>query len=133
VTKYLTVFHISQTEETSERSQSRQESTAHGLTVARTVTELSGGNWAGRYRVYADKLQPKIDHATRPMSQNPTPKRNREYQSRLWEGRNMARTQKALRAIADAMDAGTLPVELAGVIKKDGSGISSLVHKGMDG
>jgi predicted RNA methylase len=86
---------------------------------------------SARFRTWADALQPKIDHAGREMTQNPTPKRNREYQSRMHDCRNMERTQKALRSLADAHDAGTIPTELAGLETRDE--ISAMVRKSTTG
>lgn len=75
----------------------------------------------------ADRLQDAIDHARRPMTQNPTPKRNREYQGRLHDAGNLERTQQALRALASAHRAGSVPPILAGLKSK--SEIAQLVHK----
>ena len=85
---------------------------------------------AVRFRAWADALQPKIDHAGRPMTQNPTPKRNREYQSRMHDCRNFERLQKALQALADAHETGTLPPELARLTKRDE--IAAMVKKYID-
>lgn len=82
-------------------------------------------------RAAADRFQKTIDEKRRPMTQNPTPKRMREYNSRLHDADNMERTQRALRAMADAVEAGTLPPELAGLrYVKD---VATLVHKGLKG
>lgn len=67
---------------------------------------------AERLRKLAEGMTDKIEHARRPMTQNLTPKRQREYQSRLIDGNQMERTQKALLALADAWDAGTVPASL---------------------
>ena len=91
----------------------------------------SANNLAARFLNWADALQPKIDHAGRPMSQNPTPKRNREYQSRMHDCRNMERTQKALRALADAHETGSVPAELANLKTRDE--IGNLVRKSTTG
>ena len=85
---------------------------------------------AQRFRTWADALQPKIDHAGRPMTLNSTPKRNKEYQSRLHDCRNLERTQRALLALADAHENGTILPELAGFTKKNE--IERMVHKGID-
>ena len=84
-----------------------------------------------RFRQWADALDEKIAYANRPLTQNPTPKRNREYQSRLIEARNLERLQKALRTLADAHEAGTVPKVLAALKTKDE--IGRLVHKITDG
>jgi phospholipid N-methyltransferase len=86
---------------------------------------------APRFRTWANALQPKIDHAGRPMSQNPTPKRNREYQSRIHDCRNMERLQKALQVLADAHEARTVPTELAGLKTRDE--IGTMVRKSTTG
>ena len=86
---------------------------------------------AERFRKWADAMQPKIDHAGRSMTQNPTPKRNREYQSRMHDCRNMERTQKALRALADMHDAATVPESLADLKTRDE--IGAMVRKSTTG
>jgi hypothetical protein len=87
------------------------------MPAVRTATSASA-KLITRFRQWADALQPKIEHAGRPMTQNPTPKRQREYQSRMHDCRNLERTQRALRALADAHEAGTVPPELAALAKK---------------
>lgn len=84
-----------------------------------------------KLRAAADALQKQIDHLGRPMTQNPTPKRNKEYQSRLHDCRNLERLQRALRALADGHEAGTLPAELKELKAREE--IRRLVHKGLDG
>ena len=84
-----------------------------------------------RFRTWADALQPKIDNLGRPLTQNPTPKRNREYQSRLHDCRNMERLQKALRALADAHENGTIPESLSTLKTKDE--IGGMVRKSITG
>lgn len=86
---------------------------------------------AAKFRTWADGLQTSIDHLGRPMTQNPTPKRNKEYQSRLHDCRNAERLQRALRALADRHEAGTVPAGLA--ILKTRDDIRTLVRKGLDG
>jgi hypothetical protein len=84
---------------------------------------------AERFRRLADGLQKQIDHGRRTLTQNPTPRRLRQYQSRLWEADNLERTQRALRALAGALEAATLPGILADVQgRKD---VASLVYKGL--
>jgi phospholipid N-methyltransferase len=75
----------------------------------------------------ANTLTAQIENKMRPMTQNPTPKRNREYASRLWEGGNLQRLQKLLLAMADRIDNDTLPAELAGITKR--SDLAKLVYK----
>ena len=53
---------------------------------------------ADRLLALADSMQKEIDHGRRPMTQNPTPKRMREYNSRMHDANNAERTQRALRA-----------------------------------
>lgn len=91
-----------------------------------TVDKLSE-----RFRQWAEALQPKIDHLGRPLGQNPTPKRNREYQSRLHDCRNMERLQKALLALADARDNERLPISL--VLLKTKDDIGRMVRKSTTG
>lgn len=82
-------------------------------------------------RKMADGLQKQIDHARRPMTQNPTPKRMREYRSRLHDGGNIERVQRAMRALADAHDAGTIAPSLAAIRSRDE--IHRLVYRGLSG
>src|ERR1019366_7614512 len=93
--------------------------------------QVAGGNTvADRLRTVADRMDAQIDNARREMTQNPTPKRMAEYRSRIIEADEMERTQKAMRALADAHEAGTVPQELAALRSKDE--IGRLVHKGLD-
>jgi predicted RNA methylase len=95
------------------------------------VQQTSGdAKIADRFRRWAEALQPKIDHAGRSMTQNPTPKRNQEYQSRMHDCRNMERTQKALRVLADEHEAGTVPGSLAGLKTRDE--VAAMVKKYID-
>ena len=86
---------------------------------------------AERFLKWADALQPKIDHAGRSTTQNPTPKRNREYQGRMHDCRNLERTQKALRALADAHQSGSVPESLASLKTRDE--IAGMVYKSTTG
>lgn len=124
---FTTVFHVSQTEPTGENS---QRETPRQASQPRSERPASQDGLADRFRAMASTLTPQIANLTRPMTQNPTPKRNREYQSRLWEGRNASRLQRALIAMADAHDAGTVPADLAQLRTK--GEIAGLVHKGLD-
>ena len=85
---------------------------------------------ADQFRRMADALQEKIEYLSRPLSHNPTPKRNREYQSRLHTARNFERTQRALRALADGHEAGILFPHLAALKTKEE--IARLVQKYSD-
>jgi protein-L-isoaspartate O-methyltransferase len=86
---------------------------------------------AEKMRTLADGMQTAIEHARRPLSQNPTPKRNAEYYSRLHDAANMERTQRAMQAIADAAEVGALPDILAPFKTK--AAIAPLVYKGLKG
>lgn len=70
-----------------------------------------------RLRGLADGLQRDIDHKLGDRLTN-TPKRQREAASARMEGHRLQRTQAALRALADAHDAGTIPAELANICTK---------------
>lgn len=95
------------------------------------VKSYADAQLVNRFRNWADAMQPKIDHAFRDMTQNPTPKRNREYQSRRHDGRNMERMQKALRVLADLHADESVPESLAGLRTRDE--IGKLVRKYIDG
>ena len=73
---------------------------------------------AARLRTLADGMTAGIEQQRRPMTQNPTPKRMREYNSRRLDGDNAERCQRALYALADAHDAGTVPPILASLKSK---------------
>jgi hypothetical protein len=75
---------------------------------------------AARLRKMADRLTSQIEDKRRPLTQNPTPKRMRDYASRVHDGNNLERTQKALYALADLHERGQVPSELEGIkTKKD--------------
>jgi hypothetical protein len=96
-----------------------------------SASNLANPKLAARFRGWADTLESQIEHAGRPMSQNPPPKRNREYQSRLHDARNMERAQKAFRVLADAHEDGSIPESLATLKTKDE--IRLMVYKGVSG
>jgi len=73
---------------------------------------------ANRFRVLAHGLKKQADELSRDMTQNPTPKRMREYGQRRTESHVLYRAQKAFEAMADAREAGTLPPELESVSTK---------------
>lgn len=73
---------------------------------------------ADKLRKWADGLQREIDNALRPMTQNHTPKRGREYLKRLHAGHDLQRAQRAMRALADLADADRVPAILADVNTK---------------
>lgn len=85
---------------------------------------------AEKFRKLAEGLSATIDDKRRPMTQNPTPKRMKEYQSRIIEGDNLERGQRALLALADAHDDGTVPEVLLNVRTKDE--VLRLVRHGID-
>jgi GGDEF domain-containing protein/phospholipid N-methyltransferase len=90
-----------------------------------------GARIAARFRLTADSMEKQIDERQRSMTQNPTPKRMREYRSRLHDGENMKRVQKAMRALAAAHESGTVPKGLENLRTKDD--IYRLVYKGVEG
>ena len=74
---------------------------------------------AAKLRKLADALPEKIENLRRPLSQNSTPKRQREYTSRVLDGDNLERGRLALLALAVAWDAGTVPEILRGLKAKN--------------
>jgi len=82
---------------------------------------------AARFRTWAEALTLKIEDKMRPMSQAFTPKRGREYQARVIDGRNLERLQKALRALAYSHSNGTISSPLASLRTKEE--ISAMVRK----
>jgi len=75
---------------------------------------------AARFRIWAEKMQAQIDDKRRPMTQNPTPKRLKEYNRRLHDANNLERGQRALLTLADLHEAGNVPDCLAELrYKKD--------------
>jgi protein-L-isoaspartate O-methyltransferase len=87
-------------------------------------------NPASKFRKMADGLPAKIEHLRRPMTQNSTPKRQREYASRCIDGDNLERCRLALLALADAWDADAVPPELVSVTTKDE--VAKLVRHGIN-
>ncbi|MGB7735881.1 MAG: hypothetical protein WBL72_19550, partial [Thermoguttaceae bacterium] len=75
----------------------------------------------------AATLQRQIERERRPMTQNATPKRLREYHSRLHDAANLERTRSAMLALAACHRNGGAPKLLAGLRSKDE--IARLVHK----
>ena len=71
-----------------------------------------------KLRALADRMTAEIQERRRPMTQNATQKRLREYYSRLFDADQLESGQKGLYAMADAHDAGTLPLELVAVKTK---------------
>ncbi len=83
-----------------------------------------------KFRAAAERLVLKIEHERRPMTQNLTPKRNKQYRHRLWEADNLERARLALLALADAIEQGDCPPELAHLATP--AQVAPLVHKGLD-
>lgn len=73
---------------------------------------------AARLRALADGMQKDIDDALRPLSQNWTHKRGQQHASRVHQGHDLQRAQRALRALATHHDAGTCPAILRDVRTK---------------
>ena len=73
---------------------------------------------ATKLRKLADRLQGQIDNKSRPMTQNPTPKRNRDYSMRYHDAANLERGQKALYALAELHEQGAVPPCLVGLKTK---------------
>lgn len=71
-----------------------------------------------KFRTLADRLTAEIEQKRRPMSQNPTHKLLREYHSRLYDADQLESGQRGLYALADAHDAGTLPLALVDIKSK---------------
>lgn len=83
----------------------------------RGTSSSSGAATAERLRGLADAMQAAIDDKFRDRLTN-TPKRQREADSARMEGVRLQRTQQALRALAAAHEAGTVPPELRGITSK---------------
>ena len=62
-----------------------------------------------KFRRLAEGMAEHIADKRRPMTQNPTHKRLREYHSRLFDADQLESVQKGLFALANAHDNGTLP------------------------
>ena len=73
---------------------------------------------ATKLRELADKLQKDIDDKTRPLSQNWTAKRGREFSGRCHDGENLRRAQQALRVLAEAHEYGACPKILTSIRTK---------------
>jgi predicted RNA methylase len=72
--------------------------------TARTGFDDANRNQAAKFRAMADSMQKTIDHQSRPMTQNPTAKRLREYAHRMHTAGNLENTRDALRALADVLE-----------------------------
>lgn len=71
-----------------------------------------------KFRTMAQRLETEIAEKRRPMSQNPTHKRLREYHSRLYDADQLESGLKGLLALADGHDTGTLPMQLVAIKTK---------------
>lgn len=71
-----------------------------------------------KFRTLAERLATEIAEKRRPMSQNPTHKRLREYHSRLFDADQLESGLKGLQALADGHDTGDLPQALIAVKTK---------------
>lgn len=74
-----------------------------------TTKKVNPAAIAEKFRKLADGMQNTIDANRAPMTQNPTPKRMKEYMSRKSDGDNLERGQRALRALADAWERDEVP------------------------
>jgi len=79
-----------------------------------------------KFRRQAEALEGQIEYKRRPMTQNATPKRLREYYQRLHDAEDMDRVRRALLALAARIEMGTLPTELEHLDTK--AQIAPLVH-----
>lgn len=75
-----------------------------------------------KLRELADSMDSAIEDKLRDSTQNWTPKRGVQEASRKHEGRNLQAAQVALRALADAHEAGTCPPLLADITTKKEAG-----------
>lgn len=82
-----------------------------------------------KFRALADAMQSDIDSRFADRLEN-TSKRQRQAAEARNDGWHMTRTQAALRALADAHDAGTVPPELAGIRTK--KQVSELMRNRME-
>lgn len=78
----------------------------------RNAELMSRTGTAARLEELADGMEKTIGERLRPMTQNWTRKRGREYASRVHEGENLKRCQEALRVLAQHWRAGTVPAGL---------------------
>lgn len=85
---------------------------------------------ARRLRKLAEGLVKQVEDKRRPMTQNATPKRMREYNSRVIDGDNLERGRLALLALADAWDRGDAPDILRSLRTK--ADLVPLVRHGID-
>jgi hypothetical protein len=98
--------------------QAAAESKAAAYVSEKQVADRSTDPVAQRLRDYALALTPLIEKQLRPMTQNHTPKRGREYAKRLHEGHDWQRVRAGLLALAEAREQGRCPVLLQYVTSK---------------
>lgn len=98
--------------------------------TSKSTKMVDGKALAAKFSAMADAMQQTIDDKRRPMTQNATPKRLKEYMSRNLDGDNLERGQRALRALARAWERGEVPVVLAGLRRK--VDIVSMVRHGIE-
>ncbi len=84
-------------------------STEYSQRIARNVDHIARMSTAARLEELADGMQKTIDEKTKPLRQNWTVKRGREYNSRIHDGNHLKRVQEALRVLAAHWRAGTVP------------------------
>lgn len=84
-----------------------------------STTTVSCPGIALKLRTIAEKMPAKIEHLRRPLTQNSTPKRQREYNSRVIDGDNLERGRLAMLALADAWERGDVPEPLKELRTKD--------------
>lgn len=85
--------------------------------VAMEQAPRVGAGMAAKFNEMADAMQKDIDHAFGDRLAN-TPKRARQAAEARLVGYHLQRTQKALRGLAQAHEAGTVPCVLARVTRK---------------
>jgi len=101
------------------------------MTLFDTVkTAEPSAKLAAKFRKLAEAMPEKIEHLRRPMTQNSTPKRQREYASRCIDGDNLERGRLACLALADAWDRGEVPEILQSLRTKDD--VCRLVRHGIE-
>jgi len=84
----------------------------NGSNDSQSIDRPGDSQLAEKFQEMAERLTGKIDDSKRPLSQNWTPKRGRELNSRQREGRHLERTQKALLALAELHLTGEVPTSL---------------------
>lgn len=82
------------------------------------INAYRGEEVAAKLEKLADGLDKQIEQKRAPMSQAFTPKRNREYQSRMIDGNRLERVQRALRTLAKAWRSDGIPNSLRDVKTK---------------